>query len=127
MERSCTEPGMFIVTYTAEHCHSQPTRRNSLAGTIRNKFPTAAASKKPEEYSSEDHDHPPATFMSPSSSSSIVSPATVKQEKIMDENECNTSLKYDEMVDEDFFAGLDDLDGLISHFSSACDQSFLFS
>ncbi|KAK4493284.1 hypothetical protein RD792_017840 [Penstemon davidsonii] len=41
VEQSCTDiiPGMFIVTYTAEHNHSQPTKRNSLAGTIRQKFP----------------------------------------------------------------------------------------
>lgn len=125
MERSCSEPGMFIVTYTAEHCHSQPTRRNSLAGTIRNKFPTPAASKKPQDnYSSED---PPASFMSPAFSSSVVSPAMVKEEeKMVDENEYNiNNVKYD--VEDDFFAGLDDLDGLISHFSSACDQSFLYS
>nr|GMC78779.1 probable WRKY transcription factor 29 [Ipomoea batatas] len=124
VERSCSEPGMFIVTYTAEHCHSQPTRRNSLAGTIRNKFPTTAASKKPQHnYSSEDQDHPPASFMSPALSSSVVSPAMVKEEE---KNEYNiNNVKYD--VEDDFFAGLDDLDGLISHFSSACDQSFLYS
>ncbi|XP_019168753.1 PREDICTED: probable WRKY transcription factor 29 [Ipomoea nil] len=128
VERSCSEAGMFIVTYTAEHCHSQPTRRNSLAGTIRNKFPTAAASsKKPQDYYySEDglQDHPPASFMSPA----VVSPAMVKEEeKMVDENEYNNNInvKYD--VEDDFFAGLDDLDGLISHFSSPCDQSFLYS
>lgn len=38
VEQSCTENGTFIVTYTAEHNHSQPTRRNSLAGTIKSKI-----------------------------------------------------------------------------------------
>ncbi|CAN4077653.1 unnamed protein product [Withania somnifera] len=41
VEQSCTENGIFIVTYTAEHNHSQPTRRNSLAGTVKSKFPNS--------------------------------------------------------------------------------------
>ncbi|XP_051151525.1 WRKY transcription factor 22-like [Andrographis paniculata] len=39
VEQSCTDPGMFILTYTGDHSHTQPTRRNSLAGTVRQKFP----------------------------------------------------------------------------------------
>ncbi|KAI4369864.1 hypothetical protein MLD38_018262 [Melastoma candidum] len=37
VERDKTEPGMFIVTYTAEHNHPAPTHRNSLAGSTRQK------------------------------------------------------------------------------------------
>ncbi|KAE8706355.1 putative WRKY transcription factor 29 [Hibiscus syriacus] len=38
VERSCSNPGVFIITYTgAEHCHSHPTRRSSLAGSTRKK------------------------------------------------------------------------------------------
>ncbi|OMO79587.1 DNA-binding WRKY [Corchorus capsularis] len=37
VERSCSDPGTFIITYTAEHSHAHPTRRNSLAGSTRNK------------------------------------------------------------------------------------------
>ncbi|GAA0165875.1 DNA-binding transcription factor [Lithospermum erythrorhizon] len=40
VDQSCTDAGVYIVTYTEEHCHSQPTKRNSLAGTVRQKFPT---------------------------------------------------------------------------------------
>ncbi|GMJ13779.1 hypothetical protein like AT4G23550 [Hibiscus trionum] len=44
VERSCWNPGVFIITYTcAEHCHGHPTRRSSLAGRTRNKSLTAAA------------------------------------------------------------------------------------
>ncbi|XP_021646457.2 probable WRKY transcription factor 29 isoform X1 [Hevea brasiliensis] len=35
VERCSTDPSLFIVTYTAEHSHAHPTRRNSLAGSTR--------------------------------------------------------------------------------------------
>ncbi|XP_027343179.1 probable WRKY transcription factor 29 [Abrus precatorius] len=35
VERSHLDPAVFLVTYTAEHTHPHPTRRNSLAGTTR--------------------------------------------------------------------------------------------
>ncbi|KAL6549922.1 WRKY transcription factor [Orobanche minor] len=38
VEQSCADPGLLIVTYTAEHTHSQPIKRNSLAGTVRQKL-----------------------------------------------------------------------------------------
>ncbi|KAL6979547.1 WRKY Transcription Factor [Sarracenia purpurea var. burkii] len=38
VERSHSDPEMFVITYTAEHCHSRPTRRSSLAGTTRHRF-----------------------------------------------------------------------------------------
>ncbi|XP_048445280.1 probable WRKY transcription factor 29 isoform X1 [Pyrus x bretschneideri] len=38
VERSCSNPETFIITYTAEHNHIHPTRRNSLAGSTRSKF-----------------------------------------------------------------------------------------
>ncbi|GMY07334.1 probable WRKY transcription factor 27 isoform X1 [Fagus crenata] len=38
VERSNTEPNIFIITYTGEHTHPRPTHRNSLAGSVRNKF-----------------------------------------------------------------------------------------
>ncbi|KAK4771422.1 hypothetical protein SAY87_031954 [Trapa incisa] len=56
VERSCSEPGMFMVTYTGEHCHSQPTRRSALAGISRpsklsssNKKPATAAGSNNRE------------------------------------------------------------------------------
>ncbi|KAI3727668.1 hypothetical protein L6452_16286 [Arctium lappa] len=38
VEQSCTDPSIYILTYTADHNHAQPTRRNSLAGITRNRF-----------------------------------------------------------------------------------------
>nr|AYD59718.1 WRKY transcription factor 59 [Ziziphus jujuba] len=37
VERNRSDPGMFIVTYTAENNHPAPTDRNSLAGSTRQK------------------------------------------------------------------------------------------
>ncbi|KAJ6290928.1 hypothetical protein OIU78_026631 [Salix suchowensis] len=47
VERSNTDPNMFIVSYTGDHTHPRPTHRNSLAGSTRNKVQQAVP--KPEE------------------------------------------------------------------------------
>ncbi|KAK4836892.1 hypothetical protein QYF36_001107 [Acer negundo] len=39
VERSNTEPNIFVVSYTGDHTHPRPTHRNSLAGSSRNKLP----------------------------------------------------------------------------------------
>lgn len=51
VERSNTDPNMFIVSYTGDHTHPRPTHRNSLAGSTRNKVQQAV--QKPEEKESE--------------------------------------------------------------------------
>ncbi|KAK9053118.1 hypothetical protein SSX86_029748 [Deinandra increscens subsp. villosa] len=43
VEQSCTDSSVYILTYTAEHNHPQPTRRNSLAGINRNRFKATPA------------------------------------------------------------------------------------
>ncbi|WOL02163.1 WRKY transcription factor 22-like isoform X2 [Canna indica] len=53
VERSRTDPGTFIVTYTSEHNHPMPTHRNSLAGSTRHKFTSTAAAS-----CSDGGDHP---------------------------------------------------------------------
>ncbi|KAL5747561.1 hypothetical protein ACOSQ2_024858 [Xanthoceras sorbifolium] len=37
VERSRSDPGIFVITYSAEHNHAHPTRRSSLAGSTRSK------------------------------------------------------------------------------------------
>ncbi|CAH9069004.1 unnamed protein product [Cuscuta europaea] len=135
VEKSNSEPGTFIVTYTAEHSHSHPTRRNSLAGTMRNnKFiaPAAATSTSkptpqllPQIISHHHQGKEPS-----SSSSSDLSPASSKEEAIVtsikDEErlvevggDINMAQKKQPVImddDEDFFAGLEDLEGLMSQF-----------
>uniref|UniRef100_A0A6N2ND42 WRKY domain-containing protein n=1 Tax=Salix viminalis TaxID=40686 RepID=A0A6N2ND42_SALVM len=51
VERSNTDPNMFIVCYTGDHTHPRPTQRNSLAGSTRNKVQQPA--QKPENKESE--------------------------------------------------------------------------
>ncbi|RWW70324.1 hypothetical protein BHE74_00022029 [Ensete ventricosum] len=43
VERSSADPGMLLITYTAEHNHPIPTHRSSLAGSTRQKLPQPAA------------------------------------------------------------------------------------
>ncbi|KAF8013371.1 hypothetical protein BT93_I1269 [Corymbia citriodora subsp. variegata] len=43
VERSSSDPGVFVVSYTGEHNHTHPTRRNALAGSTRNKFASPKA------------------------------------------------------------------------------------
>ncbi|KAE8675730.1 putative WRKY transcription factor 29 [Hibiscus syriacus] len=44
VERSCSNPRVFIITYTgAEHCHDHSTRRSSLTGSTRNESLTAGS------------------------------------------------------------------------------------
>ncbi|KAI4370267.1 hypothetical protein MLD38_018634 [Melastoma candidum] len=46
VERSSLDPGVFIITYTGEHAHMQPTRRNPLAGISRKiKSSTSSSSR----------------------------------------------------------------------------------
>ncbi|KAL6177312.1 hypothetical protein ACLB2K_048838 [Fragaria x ananassa] len=46
VERSNSNPELFIITFTAEHNHDHPTRRNSLAGSTRTKFPRSQNKEK---------------------------------------------------------------------------------
>ncbi|XP_025013358.1 WRKY transcription factor 22 isoform X2 [Ricinus communis] len=49
VERSSSDPSIFIITYTAEHSHAHPTRRNSLAGSTRIKSSMAKQANKSSE------------------------------------------------------------------------------
>ncbi|XWS48881.1 hypothetical protein CRYUN_Cryun13aG0114600 [Craigia yunnanensis] len=73
VERSCSDPRIFIITYTAEHSHGHPTRRNSLAGSTRNKsstIPKSLANKKEPHEAAE----------------TVVSPTNIKDESAQQEN-----------------------------------------
>ncbi|XP_076906799.1 WRKY transcription factor 22-like [Bidens hawaiensis] len=49
MERNKSDPNMFTVTYTGEHNHQAPTRRNSLAGSTRTKPTSSPAASQAAE------------------------------------------------------------------------------
>ncbi|KAH7513871.1 hypothetical protein FEM48_Zijuj11G0028500 [Ziziphus jujuba var. spinosa] len=51
VERSSSNPEIFIITYTAEHIHAHPVRRNSLSGSSRSKFPASSKHKSDKKNS----------------------------------------------------------------------------
>ncbi|KAK3194715.1 hypothetical protein Dsin_026025 [Dipteronia sinensis] len=94
VERNRSDPGMFIVTYTAEHNHPAPTHRNSLAGSTRQKpltpttTPTTGDSSKPS-----------SSLAKPTFSSS--SPATSIEEETVPQSTKSESRELDLMEDDD--------------------------
>ncbi|KAK6137388.1 hypothetical protein DH2020_028860 [Rehmannia glutinosa] len=128
VEQSCSDPGMFIVTYTAEHSHSQPTRRNSLAGTVRQKFPShktqntkTVIQEKPEESSSSGS---PKTIQHQDEVNIVTQPKITEENKaetiearVFKEESHDDSSDFimpDFVLNEDFFSGLVDFDEFIS-------------
>ncbi|KAG8375020.1 hypothetical protein BUALT_Bualt10G0056100 [Buddleja alternifolia] len=129
VEQSYTDPGMYILTYTAEHSHSQPTRRNSLAGTVRQKFPSP---KSPpiskltvkQEKSTEEELSPIKTLLQVSSSTEVVEIikhenkseelAVGSGEMSHDDHENDFIMSDNFKLNEDFFSGLEDFDEFIS-------------
>ncbi|KAJ8526964.1 hypothetical protein K7X08_029441 [Anisodus acutangulus] len=143
VEQSCTETGIFIVTYSAEHNHSQPTRRNSLAGIIKSKFPNSKNSiNSPKKIVKEKISSPHGSTSNLNSSpANLLSIEEFPEIEINQENNIIIGDYYDEgirnmfegsgenecvsiqdMFDGDFFAGLEDIhDGFNSSFG--CNNS----
>lgn len=137
MERSNTDPNLFIVSYTGDHQHPRPTHRNSLAGSTRNKF---SRTQTPLTKNNNDKDaaaQPPTTNASCSSplSSTSNSPTALEEAKNQSEAaEINSEMvELEEEVDdeddllipnlaaainEDLFKGLEDLSSCVASCSS---------
>ncbi|KAL3635607.1 WRKY transcription factor [Castilleja foliolosa] len=124
VEQSCTEQGMFIVTYTAEHSHSQPTRRNSLAGTVRQKLPSHKTTinrteivivepEKPQESCSPTSPttlHQPLMFDQVNNNNNGETRA-IKGENHDEYDNCIDYIMSDEFVlNEDFFSGIEEFE-----------------
>ncbi|KAL5208291.1 hypothetical protein ABZP36_032726 [Zizania latifolia] len=109
VERSRSDPNIFILTYTGEHNHSAPTHRNSLAGTTRHKLPSSSSSSS----STPTQPPPPSVVVagseshqSPASTSAGLSPTTPLRTPSMEEDE----EEDDELLVEDMeMAGEDEL------------------
>ncbi|XP_011081142.2 probable WRKY transcription factor 29 [Sesamum indicum] len=130
VEQSCADPGMFIITYTAEHSHSQPTRRNCLAGTVRQKFPSRAKSPTSRRVKQETTDQESTSSGSPKTPQQVSSTevafagARVKEENCREETEARgkgeSPESYDDFImsdfvfNEDFFSGFEDFDGIFT-------------
>lgn len=126
VEQSCTDPGMFIITYTAEHSHSQPTRRNSLAGTVRQKFPSPKSpnGRSVKQEKSEKSNSPKTSQQASLGEMEAVAPAARVKEEDNEENpklyegENNEFMMSDFVFNEDFFSGLEEFDEFVSHASA---------
>lgn len=89
VERSCSNPELFIITYTAEHNHVRPTRRNSLAGSTRTKFPKC---QKKEQHTKE------------------VVPVKEEAQRLLEEDEVSQESVTDMMLGDEVVPGFEDLD-----------------
>ncbi|KAL2468731.1 WRKY transcription factor 22 [Forsythia ovata] len=108
VERNRSDPGMFIVTYTAEHNHPMPTHRNSLAGSTRQKPATTPSAD------ADDADKPTcSTPVSPAESPSTA-PEKVESSREDREDQVEADCEDDEFsvsnmaLDDDFFVGLEE-------------------
>ncbi|KAF5733084.1 putative WRKY transcription factor 23 [Tripterygium wilfordii] len=110
VERDQSDPGMFKVTYTAEHNHPAPTHRNSLAGSTRQKPMTnnetttaitdKASTPKPACSSS-----PVLSMAQSQNSESREEKDLMVDEQDGEEEEFGVS---DSSLNDDFFAGLEE-------------------
>lgn len=111
VERNRSDPGMFIVTYTAEHNHPAPTHRNSLAGSTRQKpiTPTPAAAEpgsgKPD---------PKQPGCSSEDQSTITESKEEKEELLAEDEEDDDLGVSDLIVNDDFYVGFEELDSPIA-------------
>lgn len=126
VEQSCADPGMFIITYTAEHSHSQPTRRNSLSGTIRQKFPSSKAPNMPlvKQEKGEEPSRPNSTktLTHFSSTDEDFHPRIKQEGKVImaDINDADDFDMSDDLIlNGEFFSGLEDFDDFVSELGNA--------
>lgn len=123
VEQSCTDPSIYILTYTAEHSHPQPTRRNSLAGINRNKYKTTVKSPtigdgcKTVARTMDSPFHSPTTPSVSSNDDEVLQQLDIKQETMFYSNFDNQGhtrmmgMNDEELMvfTDDFFEGLEDL------------------
>ncbi|KAL3498906.1 hypothetical protein ACH5RR_041638 [Cinchona calisaya] len=121
VEQNCNDPSIFIITYTAEHNHSQPTRKNALAGTTRHKFSSLKTS--PPRTSPRAAKKKDSVKCSPSPSSAVsLSPETpflAEEDQfpgtiLGDDSHNNGAFFPEVMLDDDLFSGFGDWDGFMS-------------
>ncbi|KAJ4951970.1 hypothetical protein NE237_028802 [Protea cynaroides] len=141
VERSRSDPGMMIITYTNEHNHPVPTHRNSLAGSTRHKFPTpqlSTTSDEPGTPTNKPSCSSPAstTGLSPTTPlTSTMEDEVLQQSKqenrdeeeeeiVEDKEEDNDLLIPDMLMEDDFFMGLGELAGSTSGDALADDCFF---
>nr|XP_043607951.1 probable WRKY transcription factor 27 [Erigeron canadensis] len=137
VEQSCDDSNIYILTYTADHNHAQPTRRNSLAGINRNRF-KAPTPKSPASIpnSKDSPSHSPTATHNSSANSSIDDEVVLLQQSSIKQETTTTfyNNNYDDgyqmmeaginnddcmFFSDDFFEGLEDLGGYKMESSSS--------
>lgn len=129
VERSSSDPLVFIISYTAEHSHGLPVRRNSLAGIAKKKSSTMKinpSTSDPETPTLKD-----SSCCSPISSTTALSPTSPLMACLEDEFPQHESTKRERMEEEEhmikldsmmsnsvLFSGYEGLDGLTSDLSA---------
>ncbi|XP_031269536.1 probable WRKY transcription factor 27 [Pistacia vera] len=130
VERSNTDPNLFIVSYTGDHTHPRPTHRNSLAGSTRNKFSrtqTSLTNNNKDATAQPTTTSGNASCSSPLSSTSH-SPAAMEEVKNQSEGADVDSEMVEEeddeddllipnlaaAVNEDLFKGLEELSSCVA-------------
>ncbi|EXB51621.1 WRKY transcription factor 22 [Morus notabilis] len=115
VERNRSDPGMFIVTYTAEHNHPAPTHRNSLAGSTRQK-PSSAAAGDAGKSTPITKPSSPATSAEEDLAAAQAQSTTTESKEgpesstvLMDDEEEDEFGFSDVAVSDDFFVGLEGL------------------
>ncbi|CAL9770503.1 unnamed protein product [Musa acuminata subsp. burmannicoides] len=114
VERSRTDPGIYIITYTGEHNHPMPTHRSALAGSTRHKFPSPPCAAAPpgdggERPSTAD---PEASPLSATTAAGL-SPATPLTASMDDEPFRSRPEKGEDGVDEEEEVEDEDDEGLL--------------
>ncbi|KAJ4954552.1 hypothetical protein NE237_011335 [Protea cynaroides] len=119
VERNRSDPGKIIITYTAEHNHPVPTQRNSLAGSTRQKFSASQGSNPSDEPGTPTINKQEDEILQQSKQEN----RDEEEEEMVEDNDEDDDLTIPEMVmEDDFFVGLDELDGSTS--SVALDDCF---
>ncbi|KAI3713440.1 hypothetical protein L1987_72017 [Smallanthus sonchifolius] len=125
VEQSCTDSSIYILAYTGDHNHPQPTRRNSLAGINRNRFKATPKSPvnndvgKTVSKSKGSPFHSPTTISASSIEDEVIQQPNIKEETMF-HNNCDDQghtmmpgINDEDYVvfSDDFFEGLEDLGG----------------
>ncbi|XP_031249650.1 WRKY transcription factor 22-like isoform X1 [Pistacia vera] len=118
VERSSTDPSIFIITYSAEHNHGHPTRRNSLAGSTRSKSSTQGTPAKNEQTDQVQSGLSPVTPSLTSTEDESVHQESFKKENehVSEDGEENEIAMPDSIFNDEFFSSLEDLGLLLDQF-----------
>ncbi|XP_030547980.2 WRKY transcription factor 22-like isoform X2 [Rhodamnia argentea] len=118
VERNRSDPGMFIVTYTAEHNHPAPTHRNSLAGSTRQKPAQTDAVEDPIAAAAAASTKPPCSSPTTSMEDDVAKTQSTntesreeKEGSMADDEEDGEVGLSDMALSDDFLEGLEGLTG----------------